>query len=605
MDPAVAVNDSITTSDSSSMLQEGRLNPLFVPDGDLTMDERPSSPRGSESLNRFSPSASQARPLMGGSPCQPSSAKYVSPRLRRSPIWSFSYGGSRWGGGGGAPGSSSATVIPVHLDSGLDELPSVATPAFRKLFRTVCHATPQQNVFEGAKVRRAKVSAAALFPAFQDYATRGVILSFSNRAPSFDLFQAWISTNMAQAGITIDDASQLGNDFFLLLLHDQANQQLALKEKLFFHSKFVDSFPWTPEFSPHALAHQTKPIWVELTNLHSSLRLRATVEEVIQDNLGPILHFPETGTLVHHNNPRILIRWRMTEEPADFLALEDHGDTLLQKVTFLNHPDVCHRCKRTDHLLRDCNFPPHFRKEVQHRLSPSRHRPVAASHQTHLRQEDGPQIANGVQFEEHGNSQSDLNIPILQTGLVPPAEVSVAVDEQLGAPLGDQNIAMEPPADVPPLPVHLRIRTSSLSKGGPVEGLPVELVSPTVSIPDVPGELMIDLTCHSPLAPAEIEHLPRWADYSSASDTEVQRHSQLLDPEHGKSKDTTGRKVLSPPMHNHNSQRQRDRSPNSHRRSQPRFNPKAAARQGFSSHRHSHRVSQVNSSSFNLIPGGQ
>ncbi|CAM6120710.1 unnamed protein product [Calypogeia fissa] len=295
----------------------------------------------------------------------------------------------------------------------------------------------------------------------------------------------------------------------------------------------------------------------------------------------------------------------MTEETADFLALEDHGDTLLQKVTFLNHPDVCHRCKRTDHLLMDCNFPPHFRKEVQHRLSPSRHRPVAASHQTHLRQQDGPQIANGVQFKEHGNSQSDLNIPILQTGPVPPAEVSVVVDEPLGAPLGDQNIAMEPPADVPPLPVHLRVRISSLSKGGPVEGLPVELVSPTVSIPDVPGELMIDLTCHSPLAPAEIEHLPRWADYSSASDTEVQRHSQLLDPEHGKSKDTTGRKVLSPLMHNHNSQRQRDRSPNSHRRSQPRFNPKAAARQGFSSHRHSQRVSQVNSSSFNLIPRGQ
>ncbi|CAM6087060.1 unnamed protein product [Calypogeia fissa] len=62
---------------------------------------------------------------------------------------------------------------------------------------------------------------------------------------------------MAHVGIVIDDASQLGSDFFLLLLQDHSHQQAALKQKLFFMSKYVDSFAWTPDFLPQGLSKRT------------------------------------------------------------------------------------------------------------------------------------------------------------------------------------------------------------------------------------------------------------------------------------------------------------------------------------------------------------
>ncbi|CAM6115171.1 unnamed protein product [Calypogeia fissa] len=171
-------------------------------------------------------------------------------------------------------------------------------PLFRQLFRTVCEATPHQVVFEGARIRHAKISADTFLPALQDYSDRGIILAFTNRAPSFDHFKTWIMANMANVGIVIDDASQLGSDFFLQLLQDHSHKQVALKQKLFFMSKYVDSFAWTHDFSPQGLSKRTCPIWVELTNLNSALRLRSTVAVVVEEHLGPILHFSETGTLV-------------------------------------------------------------------------------------------------------------------------------------------------------------------------------------------------------------------------------------------------------------------------------------------------------------------
>ncbi|CAM6098063.1 unnamed protein product [Calypogeia fissa] len=72
-----------------------------------------------------------------------------------------------------------------------------------------------------------------------------------------------------------DDASQLGSDFFLLLLQDHNHQKSALKQKLFFMSKYVDSFAWTPAFSTQSLSKRT--IWVELTNINTALRLKSTV----------------------------------------------------------------------------------------------------------------------------------------------------------------------------------------------------------------------------------------------------------------------------------------------------------------------------------------
>ncbi|CAM6100780.1 unnamed protein product [Calypogeia fissa] len=225
------------------------------------------------------------------------------------------------------------------------------------------------GVFDGARIKHGSFSAASLSASFQDHSDRGVILSFTQRAPSYDHFRVWLDTHLSQAGILIDNASQLGNDFFLLLLHDQANQKLVLKQKLFFLNKYVDIFPWTPAFAPQELSNKTRPIWVELTNLHPSLRLRSLVEEVITSNLGHVLYFPETKTLVHHTNPRILIRWTMLEDIIDFLSLDDQGDVLLQQVTFLNHPDCCHNCKRPGHLMKECTDPSHFRNDSRNRLN--------------------------------------------------------------------------------------------------------------------------------------------------------------------------------------------------------------------------------------------
>ncbi|CAM6099351.1 unnamed protein product [Calypogeia fissa] len=263
-------------------------------------------------------------------------------------------------------GPSASLPMPLPTES---EAP--ATLAFRCMFRSACRASHTKEAFAGARIKHGRFLAAALSSSLQDHADRGVILSFSQRAPSYDHFRVWIESHLSLVGILIDDASQLGNDFFLLLLHDHANQQLALKQKLLFLNKYVDIFPWTPAFAPHELSNKTRPIWVELTNLHPSLRLRSTVEEVVTTNLGPVLYFPETETLVHHTNPRILIRWTMLEEIVDFLSLDDQGNILLQQVSFLNHPNCCHRCKRPGHLMKDCANQAHFRNDSRFRTGPS------------------------------------------------------------------------------------------------------------------------------------------------------------------------------------------------------------------------------------------
>ncbi|CAM6101642.1 unnamed protein product [Calypogeia fissa] len=481
-------------------------------------------------------------------------------------------------------GMDISSTIPLVAEVPTPSDSPVATPICRRLFRTVCLASPQQVVFEGARVRHAKISAATLLPAFQDYSDRGIILSFTNRAPSFDHFNTWITANMAHAGITIDGASQLGNDFFLLLLQDRNHQQSALKQKLFFMNKYVDSFAWTPAFSTQSISNCTRPIWVELTNLNSSLRLRSTVEAVVEQHLGPILHFPETGTLVHHTNPRVLVRWNMDEDPADFLSLDDNDDTLLQKVTFLNHPDCCYRCKRTDHALVDCKFPAHFPHDAKSRYSPPlARRSVAGSPPP----EDSPRPASeAAPIPTCGLDSTRESLPAHATEQVY-GDVSTGIpsfSNPGGGVLDTRDQAggtLEYTSDLQ-LPVHLRVRTSTPVRtvsGVDLPALGVDVLvapcnGPAVEGDSIPGGIEMEF---SPLCTKDGAN--RWADYSSASDSEIHRHhsTQAEHPAHHPTA-SRGRMILLPPLAHNSSARQRDHSPSRHRRGPKRFNPKVAAR---------------------------
>ncbi|CAM6115339.1 unnamed protein product [Calypogeia fissa] len=474
---------------------------------------------------------------------------------------------------GAAAGLDASPSIPLVAESPSPCNSPVATPVFRRLFRTVCLASPQPAVFEGARIRHAKISAATFLPTFQDYSDRGIILSFTNRAPSFDHFKTWITANMTPVGIVIDDASQLGNDFFLLLLQDRNHQQSALKQKLFFMNKYVDSFAWTPAFSTQGLPSCTRPIWVELTNLNSSLRLRSTVEAVVEQHLGPILHFPETGTLVHHTNPRVLIRWNMDEEPADFLSLDDNDDTLLQKVMFLNHPDCCYRCKRTDHALVDCKFPPHFPHDAKSRYSTPPPPPPPLTRRSVSGSPPPEDLARplhaAVPFPDIDLDSPCEAVPAQATeqvnGNLSPGLQTIA--DHGGYPLDNRDLdgcTVDLESDLQ-LPGHLRVHTSTPVRavsGGNLPTLFIDVPAslracPGVVRDDIPGELE---TASSPLCSKAGAN--RWADYSSASDSEIRRHHSFYE-EHSlqRSKAPRGRMILSPPLPHTSPARQRDHSP--------------------------------------------
>ncbi|CAM6127427.1 unnamed protein product [Calypogeia fissa] len=456
-----------------------------------------------------------------------------------------------------------------------------ATPAYRRLFRTVCRATTTAEIFEGAWVKHGRFSAASLSTSLLDYIERGLILSFSHRAPSYDHFRVWIDSHLSQAGIMVDDASELGNDFFLLLLQDQANEQSALKHKFFFLNKYVDIFPWSPAFAPQELSNKTHPIWVELTNLHPSLRLRSAMEAVITENLGPVLYFPETKTLVHHTNPRILICWTMQEEIIDFLSLDDQGDTLLQQVTFLNHPQCCHNCKKPGHMMKDCTNPPHFRNDMRGRFNPPQSpltpvgSPVVDSQEPASQPDSGPLVepvpADGTTpiaapFQVCPNVNSA--IPFVPTSVVPTLNISVLgpTEESL---LGDGHIS-----DFSVPPVHLPIRTTRSVVSIQNIHNPEELANPD---PVIQSPILADAdlirVSPKPLSPGLSSQgnsagSKRWADYSSDSDDRA-------DP----STNSPGgsRSVLSP-HRNISADHQCERSPTSIHRYSQRFSIKAAAR---------------------------
>ncbi|CAM6096330.1 unnamed protein product [Calypogeia fissa] len=136
-----------------------------------------------------------------------------------------------------SPAARAGPTSPVEQHSPAPESDPPATPAFRRLFRSACRASNTGDIFVGARIKHGRFSAAALLLSLLYHSTRGIILSFSHRAPSYDHFRVWLDSHFLQAGILIDDASQLSNDFFLVLLHDHANQLLALKQKLFFLNK--------------------------------------------------------------------------------------------------------------------------------------------------------------------------------------------------------------------------------------------------------------------------------------------------------------------------------------------------------------------------------
>ncbi|CAM6098666.1 unnamed protein product [Calypogeia fissa] len=393
--------------------------------------------------------------------------------------------------------------VPVDESTTLEGPP--ATPAYRRLFRSVCKASFTKEIFEGARIKHGRFSAPSLSTSLHAHSERGVILSFSQRAQVYDHFRVWIDSHLANAGILVDDASQLGHDFFLLLLHDHDNQQLALKQKLFFLNK-------------------------------------STVEEVVSENLGPVLYFPETKTLVHHTNPRILIRWSMPEDIIDFLSLDDHGDTLLQQVTFLNHPDCCHQCKRPGHLLKDCTNPPHFRNDARNRLNTSVPQTAPVGSPVADSQPVGPRPA-----------------PLEETAPVLAKEVALPV------PLRQINS--------PTLPVNLHIRTSLPEMQHRNDITVEDLPNPEIAFNHVLVPELLPEVSPKPLSPGLSSQghsagSKRWADYS-------------LDLDGGAALSTHspggGRIVLSPHVRN-SSERQRDRSPESGHCDGPRFGIKNAAR---------------------------
>ncbi|CAM6085891.1 unnamed protein product [Calypogeia fissa] len=50
----------------------------------------------------------------------------------------------------------------------------------------------------------------------------------------------------------------------------------------------------------------------------------------------------------------------MATAPSQYIAFNGPEGKLLQKVTFLNHPDACYKCKQFDHQVKDCSNAPHF-----------------------------------------------------------------------------------------------------------------------------------------------------------------------------------------------------------------------------------------------------
>ncbi|CAM6119196.1 unnamed protein product [Calypogeia fissa] len=84
-----------------------------------------------------------------------------------------------------------ASAVP---DLAAPEDGAPATTTFCRLFRSVCRASRSNVVFEGARIKHGRFSTVALSSSIHDHSLRGVILSFSQRTPSYNHFRVWIDT---------------------------------------------------------------------------------------------------------------------------------------------------------------------------------------------------------------------------------------------------------------------------------------------------------------------------------------------------------------------------------------------------------------------------
>ncbi|CAM6087061.1 unnamed protein product [Calypogeia fissa] len=279
----------------------------------------------------------------------------------------------------------------------------------------------------------------------------------------------------------------------------------------------------------------------------------------------------------------------MDEESADFLSLDDNDNALLQKVTFLNHPDCCYRCKRTNHALVDYNFAPHFPHDSKSRYSPLRIR--------HSPSGSPPPVISDVPLEEPTPvvvldpllpACSPMASGGIGDGLYPVTQQHLDLGESYVNP--DMPGITLDQASGSHLPDHLRVRTATPSRvacgAEPVAPKTVLRVAWGV-LPGAEGEIHPDAFYSDAPLPSADAVADRWADYSSASDSEIRRHRSAFEVHHLKHPNsaTGDRLVRSPPLHCPTQLRQQEHSPSRHRHGTKRFNPKVAARHGASSSR--------------------
>ncbi|CAM6086613.1 unnamed protein product [Calypogeia fissa] len=281
----------------------------------------------------------------------------------------------------------------------------------------------------------------------------------------------------------------------------------------------------------------------------------------------------------------------MLEEIVDFLSLEDQGDTLLQQVTFLNHPDCCHQCKRPGHLLKDCTNLPHFRTDTRIRLNSSQ---ASVAPADSLGEDLPPEVSapldvplpsgavllehDSIQVRSAPNSVHPVGLPRdVDVASIPIMDVPESNSSFLTAPelLGlntEQAGDLDCLPTSPLLPV-LRIRTTRtvgpiLEPSGLDNSFIPEIQNPVTTAPsNSRPQLSLNPVSPGHSSQGNSAGSKRWADYSSDSDggDPAARHSL-----------GGGRLVLSPHLVT-STVHQRERSPDSSHLDAPRFSIKAAA----------------------------
>ncbi|CAM6127978.1 unnamed protein product [Calypogeia fissa] len=256
----------------------------------------------------------------------------------------------------------------------------------------------------------------------------------------------------------------------------------------------------------------------------------------------------------------------MSEDLIDFLSLEDNGDTLLQQVTFLNHPNCCHRCKRQGHQMKDCSNEPHFRRDSQSRLTLQQTStdteeaaivpPQDATPPVIPPQQGSPPQVLTARLPQFDHAVRDSNTNTADIDSTPPVRITVPIsniiaskplfsppsveDPVVATSLEDRVLLLDPSSDLaqqsttsPTLPIHLCIRTSS----GPVNAgmspprsaffLGSEVPpQPPLKSPVPESSRMADPLLHPPgISPSNHGNSSgskRWADYSLDSENELE-----------------------------------------------------------------------------------